>query len=78
MIGFLLLFWGIGIVLLAFNLQTKIQEAAEPEWQHARNLYDQAPIIFCIIMFFALALWPGILCYLLYKTFAKGSKTHGN
>jgi hypothetical protein len=74
----LLLIWGIGIVLLAFKLQTNIQEGAEPEWRHARDLYDQAPILFCSVMFLALAAWPIILGILLYKTFVKGKTSHGN
>jgi hypothetical protein len=77
LIGFLLLLWGVGIVLFAFKLQTNIQKAAEPEWQYARDLYDQAPILFCTLNALALALWPVILVYLLYKTYVKGS-THGN
>lgn len=75
--GILLLVWGIGIVLLAFSLQTKIQEGTEPEWRRARELYDNAPIIFCSLMFVMLACWPGILTYLLYKSFSKGAN-HGN
>lgn len=76
-IGSLLLIWGIGIVILAFKLQTNIQEGADPEWRKARDLYSEAPILFCSCMFVALSLWPGILSYLLYKTFVKG-KSHGN
>lgn len=76
--GIALLLWGVGITFLAFSLQAKIQEAVEPEWQHARDLYDQAPVTFCVFMFLALAVWPLILLYVIYKTHAKGSKTHGN
>jgi len=76
-LGFTLLVWGVVIVLLAFKMQTKIQEGTDPEWRHARELYDMAPIIFCSCMFVALACWPFILCYLMYKFFAKGS-TNGN
>lgn len=76
-VGIALLIWGIGITLLAFSVQTQIQEGTDPEWQKARGLYDNAPITFCVIMFVMLSLWPMILVYLIYKNFSKGVK-HGN
>lgn len=75
--GLALLVWGIGITLLAFNLQTKIQEGTEYEWRQARDLYDRAPIIFCLCMAVSLAFWPLVFIYVMYKSFAKGTK-HGN
>lgn len=69
--GILLLLWGIGVTVLAFKMQTHIQEAAEPEWRHARELYDQAPFVFCSCMFVALALWPAILAFMIYKAVAR-------
>lgn len=74
--GILFLIWGIGIVWLALSLQTKIQESADPEWQHARDLYNEAPILFCACMAAALACWPIIFVILVYKSL-KG-ETHGN
>jgi hypothetical protein len=73
-LGTLLLLWGIGIVGLAFYLQTKIQEGDEPQWQRGRELYNAAPITFCITMAIALSLWPGIL---IYTIITKGTP-HGN
>lgn len=76
-VGALLLIWGIGIVVLAFNIQTRIQEGQEAEWKRARELYDHAPITFCVIMFAMLSCWPLILSYLIYTNFTRGTK-HGN
>lgn len=76
-IGFALLIWGIGITLLAFTIQTAIQEGKDPEWVYARKIYDQAPITFCVIMFVMLSIWPIMLLYVLYKGSKKGTK-HGN
>lgn len=75
--GILLLIWGIGVVGLAFKLQTEIQESTDPEWVYAKDLYNEAPIIFCVSMAIALAAWPIALAVVLYKAFAKG-KQNGN
>jgi hypothetical protein len=70
--GILLLVWGIGIVLLAFSLQSKIQDAEEHPYKYARELYDQHPLIFCTTMSISLILWPVVAGFVLYKTFVKG------
>lgn len=73
-IGWLLLVWGIGIVLLAFKIQSDIQKAEDPQSQKARELYDSAPILFCMMMAVSLMFWPIHLLKLLFT----GTAEKGN
>lgn len=74
--GILLLIWGVGVVLLAFRMQTEIQESTDPDWVRAKELYDEAPITFCVSMGIALACWPIVAAILVFKAL-KGT-SHGN
>lgn len=75
MIGALLLLWGIGIIVLAFKLQTQIQVGTDAQAVYARELYNDHPFIFCTFTALSLAGWPLILVYVIVK---KKGTTHGN
>ena len=66
--GILLLIWGIGITLLAFKIQSDIQEAKDLDSQNARDMYDDHPILFCIVMGLTLIAWPLFLVRLIFKS----------
>lgn len=72
--GTLLLIWGVGIVLLAFKIQSDIQKAEDPDSKRARELYDNSPILFCIMMAIALIFWPIHLAKLLLTGSAEKGK----
>lgn len=72
--GWLLLVWGIGIVLLAFKIQSDIQKAEDPHSRKARELYDNAPILFCLMMGLVLMFWP----IHLVKVLLTGTAEKGN
>lgn len=65
--GILLLIWGIGIVILAFKIQSDIQEAKDDDSQRAKELYNESPILFCSMMGLTLLAWPLYLVSFIIK-----------
>jgi hypothetical protein len=72
--GYLLLIWGIGIVILALKIQSDIQEAKTPDTKMAREMFDNNPIIFCVIMGLTLLAWPLYLIKFLMQGNAEKGK----